>query len=1006
MSSENKRTFPCLTSANWGQWADNMEAYLNTKELCEYVDGTMPKPVPGDPSNPTAEELDKLANWKRKAGKASGEIWLAIEDDQKVHVKDVKGDPTAMWVKLESVHVQKRPGARFNAYDSLFSIRKNDDETLPALMARADKALQDIKSLRSSNFTLNQLDNELECMALIRALPAEYNTFVSSLLLLDSLDLDKLKSAFQNEESQRLARNVTASSPSLAMSSTNSSSTARPTCFFCGGLHFERDCNEKRKASEAAKKQLQERKSRFKRKEQAKDAKDADTATSESAQGKTAQIEFAGHASALSSSTRSQWLKSRACADWNTDTGASSHMTPHKHWFRSYSPHVVAIKLADHSTIYSAGIGSVEFQPVIDGIPERPVVFHDVLHVPDLASNLLSLLHLACVKGYVINIESDCLRFYHSNQLHFTASVTPNNVGYLDGQVIVPKQAESARFASTCPLDLTLWHRRCSHINFEDLKHMHSHNLVSGMVIRSTSPPDPICEPCILGKQRRHNIPKTATRRTSLLSLVHSDLKGPLPVQTLEGYRYWQTFVDDKSRYLVVAFLKRKSEALVAFKQFKAYAENLLGRRIQMSRDDKGGEFISTEFNQFCADEGIKRQHSEPNEPHQNGVAERSNEDIAAGATALLVQAKLPPSFWRYAVSTYVHTRNRTPTSALNGDTPYYHWKGKKPDISYFRIFGCLAYVLIRKEKRKALQPHSKRCIFIGYPDGVKAWQFWDPIDKKVIISSHAVFDERCFPGNSTTAINLISTSLPVSSPPTRLVVLDQGGDDSNDTNTDKAPLAPIPAPAPLPPPAADPAPAVPPIAPVPDVAHVPAPAKRQNPPRSSRPQGSLNETLLRRQASVLPLQSPSPAPPPSTSASTPDPLLMSPPAAAPVPLPPLSPVNESGSEDELLLKDSNDDGELEYADSVEAGLQYLFSCQEFDYLTLDQAMEYAFTTTAHAFKTTSHDGEPNTYHQAMQRSAEEKAKWHKAALDEIQSLIENRTFELVQLPPGQKSNW
>ena len=53
--------------------------------------------------------------------------------------------------------------------------------------------------------------------------------------------------------------------------------------------------------------------------------------------------------------------------------------------------------------------------------------------------------------------------------------------------------------------------------------------------------------------------------------------------------------------------------------------------------------------------------------------------------------------------------------------------------------------------------------------------------------------------------------------------------------------------------------------------------------------------------------------------------------------------------------------------------------------------------------------GEPNTYHQAMQRSAEEKAKWHNAALNEIQSLIENRTFELVRLPPGQKamgSHW
>jgi hypothetical protein len=48
------------------------------------------------------------------------------------------------------------------------------------------------------------------------------------------------------------------------------------------------------------------------------------------------------------------------------------------------------------------------------------------------------------------------------------------------------------------------------------------------------------------------------------------------------------------------------------------------------------------------------------------------------------------------------------PTSALDGNTPYYYWKKKKPDISYLCVFGCLAYVLIHKKKRKALQPHSK----------------------------------------------------------------------------------------------------------------------------------------------------------------------------------------------------------------------------------------------------------------------------------------------------------
>jgi len=273
-------------------------------------------------------------------------------------------------------------------------------------------------------------------------------------------------------------------------------------------------------------------------------------------------------------------------------------MTPHCHWFQSYLPHRVPIQLADNSVIYSAGKGSVEFQHVKDGVNMRPIVFHDVLHVPKLSSNLLLLFHLTRLKGYKIDIEKDTLRFVREGELLFTATVNEHNVGYLDGHTHIP---QSANLSSTCPLDLTLWHRRCSHLNFDDLKSMHSKHLVTGMEIRSKTSPDPICEPCILGKQHRHNIPKTATRRTSLLGLVHTDLKGPLPVQTPEGYRYWEPFIDDKSRFMAVAFLKQKSEALKSFKQFKAYAENKLGRKIQVTRDDKGGEFIGKDFYDFCA---------------------------------------------------------------------------------------------------------------------------------------------------------------------------------------------------------------------------------------------------------------------------------------------------------------------------------------------------------------------------------------------------------------------
>ena len=56
-----------------------------------------------------------------------------------------------------------------------------------------------------------------------------------------------------------------------------------------------------------------------------------------------------------------------------------------------------------------------------------------------------------------------------------------------------------------------------------------------------------------------------------------------------------------------MAFVKEKSEAFENFKIFKAMAENESGMKIKCLRSNNGGEFTSNEFNEFCADHGIKR---------------------------------------------------------------------------------------------------------------------------------------------------------------------------------------------------------------------------------------------------------------------------------------------------------------------------------------------------------------------------------------------------------------
>ena len=54
-------------------------------------------------------------------------------------------------------------------------------------------------------------------------------------------------------------------------------------------------------------------------------------------------------------------LQLDAHADWNANTGATSHMTPHRYWLRNYAPKHVAIKLADNNIVYSTGVGTMVF---------------------------------------------------------------------------------------------------------------------------------------------------------------------------------------------------------------------------------------------------------------------------------------------------------------------------------------------------------------------------------------------------------------------------------------------------------------------------------------------------------------------------------------------------------------------------------------------------------------------------------------------------------------------
>jgi hypothetical protein len=70
----------------------------------------------------------------------------------------------------------------------------------------------------------------------------------------------------------------------------------------------------------------------------------------------------------------------------------------------------------------------------------------------------------------------------------------------------------------------------------------------------------------------------------------------------------------------------------------------------------------------------------------------------------MLRDSNLPPRFWAEAMTTFMYLRNRTPTRANGGVTPYEHFYGVKPDVGHIRTFGCVARVTLPREKLEKLE--------------------------------------------------------------------------------------------------------------------------------------------------------------------------------------------------------------------------------------------------------------------------------------------------------------
>lgn len=109
------------------------------------------------------------------------------------------------------------------------------------------------------------------------------------------------------------------------------------------------------------------------------------------------------------------------------------------------------------------------------------------------------------------------------------------------------------------------------------------------------------------GEHHHHPIPKKSQwRETRKLQLIHVDICGPITPPSNCQKRYILCFIDDYSRKAWIYFLLEKSESFYHFKCFKMLTEKESNLPILCLRTDRGVEFNSAEFDEFCKLSGIK----------------------------------------------------------------------------------------------------------------------------------------------------------------------------------------------------------------------------------------------------------------------------------------------------------------------------------------------------------------------------------------------------------------
>lgn len=701
--SDIKVTIVPLTSDNYPTWKVQVRMALIKDGLWGIVNGTEVSPSNTDTSAATA-----VAKFNARKDKALAIIVLSI-DPSLLYLLGEPTDPVIVWNKLSDQFLKKSWANKLKLRRKLYSLKLSDGGSMQNHIKQLTEIFECLSLIG------DPVGEEDQVVHLLAGLPDSYDMLVTALEA--NAEVPKMAVVTERllyEETKLQEKNGASSTESGLV--LNKDRKKKPTCHHCKKEgHIKRNCwkfnsESSRRDTRSYPKEMSNSTQSVKR------DSSSDSAVLVACQALSAGV-------------------SEISNGWVIDSGATSHMSNDINLFSDYRviSESESVSMGDGRSLEVKGVGRVLLKVSLPGSVVKTVTLHDVLHVPGLTYNLLSISKADKRNKVTTFSENECkIMDLFDNLIAVGRKV--GNLYFLDC-------ASGDEVCQVVSSNANLWHQRFGHLSESSLHKMMKNNLVNDM--KCDIAKLDFCEPCAIGKNHRTSFPKKKEKESSeILDLVHSDVCGKMNCKSLSGAEYFLTFLDEASHYVWIYFLKRKSDVLEKFKEWKVMIEKKTGRKLKTLRTDNGGEYTSADFETYLRQEGVRHQKTIPKTPEQNGASERLNRTIVEAVRSMLCDSKLDQKFWAEATSTAVYLRNISYTSTLKHKTPFEALHGKKPSVKHLRTFGCIAFSHVPKDERHKLDPKSRKAIMVGYGSETKGYRLYDPVKKTIFFSRDVLFNE------------------------------------------------------------------------------------------------------------------------------------------------------------------------------------------------------------------------------------------------------------------------